>query len=59
MRERRLMADGWRILRIKSNHSLPNREQVDLAIAQLLADRNRVEIILDDWGDGPTRYDKA
>ena len=52
-RDREMMAAGWRILRVRSNEQLPAREQLDAAIARLLAGEEQVEIVLDDWGIRP------
>lgn len=57
-REKKLIAAGWKVLRIKSNFSLPGHEQLNLAIAQLLDGKSRSEIVLDDWGRGPSRLVK-
>jgi very-short-patch-repair endonuclease len=56
-RDEELIAGGWRVLRIKSNELLPPREQLDTAIARLLAGENQVEIVLEDWGKGQTRFE--
>jgi very-short-patch-repair endonuclease len=56
-RDEELIAAGWRVLRIKSNTLLPAREQLDAALARLLKGESRVEIVLDDWGEGPTRFE--
>jgi very-short-patch-repair endonuclease len=58
-RDREVIAAGWRVLRVKSRASLPSQEQLDAAIACLLAGEDQVEIVLDDWGEGPTRYPLA
>jgi very-short-patch-repair endonuclease len=55
-RDKEMIAIGWRILRVKSNTLLPSREQLDAAIAHLLAGENWVELVLDDWGEGQTRF---
>jgi hypothetical protein len=55
-RDEKLIAAGWHILHIRSNLSLPTQEQLDWAIAQCLAGQVRVDIILDDWGKGQTRF---
>jgi hypothetical protein len=52
-----MIAAGWRVLRVKSNGQLPTRKQLDAAIARLLAGEDQVEIVLDDWGEGPTRFE--
>jgi very-short-patch-repair endonuclease len=56
-RDEEMAAAGWRILRVKSNAQLPAREQLDGAIARLLAGEEQVEIVLDDWGEGPTKFE--
>jgi hypothetical protein len=56
-RDEELLAAGWRILIVKSNTLLPTQEQIDTAITQLLIDQSRVEIVLVDWGNGPTRFE--
>lgn len=53
-RDRELIAAGWRVLRVRSNARLPTRAQLDAAIALLVAGDTYAEIILDDWGEGPT-----
>jgi very-short-patch-repair endonuclease len=54
-RDEELVEAGWRVLRIKSNALLPTHEQIDAAIARLIAGEDQVEIVLEDWGQGPTR----
>jgi very-short-patch-repair endonuclease len=39
-----LIKAGWRVLRVRSNMSLPTREQLDAAVARLLAGENQVEM---------------
>jgi very-short-patch-repair endonuclease len=56
-RDKEMIAAGWRILRVKSNERLPTQEQLDNAIARLLAGENQVEIVLEDWGSGPARFE--
>jgi very-short-patch-repair endonuclease len=56
-RDAEMIAAGWRVLRIRSNEQLPSREQLDAAIDCLLSGEDRVEIVLDDWGVGPTRFE--
>jgi hypothetical protein len=56
-RDEEMIAVGWRVLRVKSNVLLPTQEQLDAAIARLLAGETQVEIVLDDWGEGPTRFE--
>ena len=54
-RDRRLMRNGWRVLHIRSNAMLPTEEQLEDAIARLVAGEQWLEIVLEDWGVGPTR----
>jgi len=54
-RDEELRKAGWRVLRVKSNTLLPTPEQLEAAIACLLEGEDQVEIVLDDWGKGPTR----
>lgn len=57
-RTKKLIAKGWRVLRIKSNALLPSRERVMDAIDLLLNGKSRTEIVLKDWGKGLTKFDK-
>lgn len=52
-RDERLLEDGWRILRIKSENKIPTDVDVKLAIWKLLAGNTYAEIVLDDWGSRP------
>ena len=52
-----MIAAGWRVLRVRSGKQLPTRQQLDAAIDRLLGGEQRVEIVLDDWGVGPTRFE--
>lgn len=54
MRDQALNANGWRVLRIKSGKLVPERHQIELAIAELLNGKWYYEIILKDWGKGST-----
>jgi very-short-patch-repair endonuclease len=56
-RDAEMIAAGWRVLRVKSNELLPTREQSDAALEQLLTGDSKVEIVLEDWGVGPTRFE--
>jgi len=56
-RDAKLSDAGWRVLRIKTNKKLPNKNQLRTAISQILKGANKTEIILDDWGTGPTRFE--
>lgn len=54
-RDADLIAAGWKVLHIKSNMNLPQQDELFDTIVLLQADgRNQAEIILDDWGKGPT-----
>lgn len=53
-RDQALNADGWRVLRIKSNKLTPDKNQIEKAIDELLNGKWYCEIILADWGKGPT-----
>jgi very-short-patch-repair endonuclease len=56
-RDEKFISAGWRVLRIRSNSQLPTNEQLRAAIDRLLAGEDWVEIVLDDWGVGPTRFE--
>ena len=56
-RDKEMIEAGWHMLRVKSNTLLPTREQLDNAIARLLAGEDQIEVVLDDWGRGPTRFE--
>ena len=49
-RDRRLIRDGWRVLRVKSSTSLPTKEQLETAVNELINGRFYTEIVLPDWG---------
>lgn len=51
-RDKKIIAAGWRVLRVKSRTKLPTRKQLDTAINSLLNGDTYAEIILDDWGQG-------
>ena len=53
-RDEMLIAAGWRVLRVKSNNLLPSEEATWEAIKRLIDGEMFVEIILEDWGVGPT-----
>jgi very-short-patch-repair endonuclease len=53
-RDQDLIVAGWRILRVRSNDQLPAAQQLEAAIARLIAGETYAEIVLSDWGDGPT-----
>lgn len=54
LRDQALNADGWRVLRIKSSKLIPDNHQIESAIAEFLNGKWYYEIILQDWGKGPT-----
>lgn len=56
-RDKEMLAAGWRVLRVKSGTLLPTRAQLDAAIGRLLAGEEQTEIVLEDWGQGPTRFE--
>lgn len=58
-RDKTMIAAGWRVLHVRSNEQLPTQGQLDAAIALLLEGVDQVEIVLDDWGKGPTRLEIA
>lgn len=49
-RDARLIALGWRILRIKSDDKMPRLAAIRSAIAKLVAGDTYQEIVLPDWG---------
>ena len=51
-KDRALLADGWRVLRIRSNYLLPSQIQLDDGVKRLTAGDLWVDIVLDDWGVG-------
>jgi very-short-patch-repair endonuclease len=55
-RDAKMIDSGWRVLRIKSNKNLPTKIQLNKAILLLLEGETYTEIILDDWGGGPTKF---
>jgi very-short-patch-repair endonuclease len=52
-RAQELINDGWRVLSIKSGNEYPSAEQLEEAVEQL-GDYPYIELILSDWGNGPT-----
>ena len=52
-----LLENDWRILHIKSNSLLPSKNQLDNAISEICAGGRMFEIVLEDWGVGPTRFE--
>ena len=55
MKDCQLLADGWRILRIRSNKQVPDTETLGAALVALLAGDAYQEIVLPDWGHGGTQ----
>jgi hypothetical protein len=49
-RDRTLLAEGWKILRIRSNTLPPNIDQLNNAMNDLVAGQCRAELVLADWG---------
>ena len=49
---------GWRVVCIKSNTQIPSRSTIDEAMERLRHGESCVEIVLPDWGEGPT-YEEA
>jgi very-short-patch-repair endonuclease len=49
-----LLHDDWRILRVRTADSLPTQLQLNEAIARLMEGELYSDIVLDDWGVGPT-----
>jgi len=58
-RDTNLIEAGWRVLRVKSNKEVPTKEQLEAAIARLMAGEMQAEIELGDWGMGPTRFTQS
>lgn len=56
-RDADLIAARWKVLHIKSNNQLPSKREIEKGIAQLIGGEEIIEIILDDWEQGPTRGD--
>ncbi len=57
-RDDEMIAAGLSVLRVLTNDQLPSSEQLDLAVGEILGGRRKAEILLDDWGKGPTRSDR-
>lgn len=53
-RDEDLLAAGWKVLHIKTNVGMPSKQELDGAIAKLENGERQVEIVLNDWGKGPT-----
>lgn len=56
-RDECLIAAGWKILHVRANRMLPVYSELRAALDQLDGSKRRAEVILDDWGDGPTAAD--
>jgi len=56
-RDEKLINAGWNVLRIKTNEKLPNKNKLQTAISQIVEGKTKVDIILDDWGTGRTRFE--
>lgn len=48
-RDAYLQHHHWRILRVRTNDSMPTREQLDAAISELVGGAAYTEIVMDDW----------
>jgi hypothetical protein len=55
-KSRKLLSEGWRLLRIKSNTMIPDWETLSREI-KLLGGTNYRELVLTDWGIGKTVVD--
>lgn len=53
MRDRELIGDGWKVLRIRTNQGLPPVDQILMKITELKCGMSYAEIIMPDWGKGP------
>lgn len=56
-KDRLLLEAGWRVLRVRSNRLLPTQAQLDEALTRLIQGELWLDIVLEDWGDGPTCRD--
>lgn len=56
-RDTNLLTAGWKVLHIKSNKKIPSKCRLDEAIDKLMNGMKKVEIVLDDWEEGPTFAD--
>jgi len=56
-RAKALIYCGWKMLRVKSNYLIPPAEQLESAAEKLVRGQDYIEIVLDDWGKGPTRFE--
>ena len=50
-----LIALGWRVLQIRGAYTLPSQDELDAALAWLVAGEERVVITIPEWGVGPFR----
>ena len=51
-RDEFIKSEGWKVLRVKSSHKLPTKDQLECAINKLINEEySYTEIVLDDWGD--------
>ena len=57
-RAKEIIESGWSMLVVKSNNELPTQKRLDKAIAQLDI-HPYIELILSDWGTGPTIEDNT
>lgn len=55
---KKLIALGWKVLRIKASTMIPTLDQIQSSIYKLLAGADYAEIILPDWGKGKARQFK-
>ena len=55
-KDKYLIDNDWLVIRVKTNKKMPTADDMVDAITMLLRGESRVEIILDDWGKGPTRF---
>ncbi len=53
-----LIEQGWRVLHVRSGRLLPDDESLNNAIADLVCGESWTELVLADWGQGPTIFDK-
>jgi len=56
-RDEYLKTHGWRLIHVRSNACLPSRKHLDETIKRIAAGATEAEIVLHDWGVGPTRLD--
>ena len=55
-RDQELLTGGWRLLRIRSNKLLPTVNQINDAFRRLVAGEVAIDIVLDDWREGPVAW---